>query len=106
MKPHSERLSKQLREARIALGLRQSDVSQLTGVPQGQVSRIEASSVDMRASSLLQLAHGLGLEVVLVPLNCLPAVQTIIRRPSGSGATDRYDDSEPQPAYQLGDGDE
>lgn len=82
-----------LREARLAEKMSQRDLSRISGVPQAQISRIEAGLVDLRYSSLLALAHSLGLEIALVPRKAMPAVRSIIR------GVDREIMDEPRPAY-------
>jgi len=97
-----EPLAHRLRTIRLAKGMRQAELSKLTGVPQAQISRIEANAVDLRVSSLVNLAHALDMEVMLVPRQTLPAVQSVIRQLSGAS---RFELNEPKPAYTLEDGD-
>lgn len=68
-----------LREARARKGWSQRDLSQRAGVPQAHISKIESGAVDMRLSTLVQLARLLDLEPVLTPRAALPAVQAIVR---------------------------
>ncbi|HSS64477.1 MAG TPA: helix-turn-helix transcriptional regulator [Gammaproteobacteria bacterium] len=68
-----------LKNAREAKGLSQRALSGLTGVPQSHISKIEKGAVDLRVSSLVELARGLDLELTLVPRKSLPAVNAIIR---------------------------
>jgi HTH-type transcriptional regulator/antitoxin HipB len=72
-------IAEKLKAARAARGLSQRKLSQLAGVPQGHISKIESGNVDLRVSSLIQLARALGLELTLVPRKTLPAVNTIAR---------------------------
>jgi transcriptional regulator with XRE-family HTH domain len=74
-----------LRAAREAKGLSQRALSKLVEVPQGHISKIESGGVDLRVSSLVELARALDLEVTLVPRQSLPAIQSIVRT-SGPGA--------------------
>jgi len=97
-----EPLAHRLRTIRLAKGMRQAELSKLTGVPQAQISRIEANAVDLRVSSLVSLAHALDMEVVLAPRKALPAIQSIIRQLTGSS---RFELNEPRPAYTLEDSD-
>ena len=69
----------ELKTAREAQGLSQRKLSQLVGIPQGHISKIESGNVDLRVSSLIQLARALGLELTLVPRKALPAVNAIAR---------------------------
>ena len=84
-----------LKARRQAKGLSQRELSARAGVPQGHISKIEAGAVDLRLSSLIDLARALGLEVMLVPRKHVPAVETILR-----GAAAR------RPAYTLDERDE
>lgn len=68
-----------LQSARQAKGLSQRDLSKLAGVPQAQISRIEAGAVDLRLSSLVALANALDLELALVPRKAVPAVRSLSR---------------------------
>lgn len=82
-------IAEQLQAARAAKGFSQRELSALAGVPQAQISRIEAGSVDLRLSSLAALAHALDLELALVPRKAVPAVRSISReslRPNLKGS--------------------
>ena len=68
-----------LRTAREAKGLSQRALSKLIDVPQGHISKIESGAVDLRVSSLIELARALDLELTLVPRKSLPAVQSVVR---------------------------
>lgn len=71
--------ARRLQSARQAKGLSQRDLSKLAGVPQAQISRIEAGAVDLRLSSLVALANALDLELALVPRKAVPAVRSLSR---------------------------
>lgn len=72
-------LTSQLREAREASGLSQRDLTAMSGIQQAQLSKIENGSVDPRLTSLLNISRSLGLELVLVPRQFLPAIQSILK---------------------------
>jgi HTH-type transcriptional regulator/antitoxin HipB len=76
-------------------------LSNLVGIPQSHLSKIENGSVDIRLSSLIQLARCLDLELKLIPRKALVAVESIVRsvRRPGDQA------SSPKPAYTLEDDD-
>lgn len=78
-----EDIAQTLRSAREASGLSQRELSARSGVPQGHISKIENGTVDLRLSSLIELARVLDLELTLVPRKALPAVQAIIRSAAG-----------------------
>lgn len=78
-------IANKLKAEREARGLSQRALGKLAGVPQGHISKIENGTVDLRLSSLIELARVLGLELALVPRKALPAVKSIVRgsvRPS------------------------
>ncbi len=68
-----------LKTARRKKTLSQRELSARTGVPQSHVSRIESGAVDMKLSSLVELARVLDLEVMLVPRKAVPAVQAVLQ---------------------------
>lgn len=81
-----------LRNAREKKGLNQRELSALSGVRQSQISRIEKGAVDLRTSSLIELARALDLELTLVPQSAVSAVQSIARSntpPSGAAQETR-----------------
>ncbi|MBO9507193.1 helix-turn-helix transcriptional regulator [Thalassospira sp. A3_1] len=80
MKYETREIANRLREARESRQLSQRELSQLAGVPQAQISRIESNSVDLRLSSLVAIASTLDLEIALVPRKAVPAVKSIIRQ--------------------------
>ena len=80
MRYETHKTAERLREAREARGVSQHELSTLAGVPQAQISRIEAGAVDPRISSLVALAHALDQELVLVPRKMLSAVQSLVRQ--------------------------
>ncbi|MFC3034317.1 helix-turn-helix domain-containing protein [Pseudoalteromonas fenneropenaei] len=96
-------LVESLRDARRSKSLSQRELSTLAGVPQSHISKIESGHVDLRLSSLIELARILDLELVIVPKKSLPAIQSIVRT-----ANKHNDEHEsPTPAYRLdGEGDE
>lgn len=94
-----EHIAAALKAAREAKGLTQRALSDLAGVPQSHISKIEKGAVDLRVSSLIELARVLDLELVLVPRRSVSAMSAIAR--SMTGAVD-----EVRPAYTLDDEDE
>ncbi len=88
-------IARTLKEARRNKGLSQRALSQKTGVPQSHISKIESGAVDLRLTSLIELARALDLDLVLVPRHALPAVQSIVRTRAGGGMADV------RPAYSL-----
>ena len=87
-------IAKALKKARENKGLSQRALSTKAGVPQSHISKIESGAVDLRLSSLIELARALDLELALVPRQTLPAIQSIVRNRAGGVADVR-------PAYSL-----
>lgn len=79
MIPAAEHMAAILRHARENKGLSQRDLGAVAGVPQSHISKIEKGAVDLRLTSLIELARALDLELVLVPRPAVPAVQSIVR---------------------------
>ncbi len=105
MNYEAQPIAERLRETRQAKDLSQRVLSKLAGVPQAQISRIEAGSVDLRLSSLIAIANALDLEVALVPRKALPAVHSIIRQTSAVTSPSEKPDA-PRPAYSLDEDDD
>jgi len=104
MKPEIEQITQRLRAVRLAKGIRQAQLSRLAGVPQAQISRIEANAIDLRVSTLVCLAHALDMEVVLAPRQAMPAIQSVMRQMTGGPRAHRPE--EPRPIYALEEGDD
>jgi transcriptional regulator with XRE-family HTH domain len=101
MIPVIQHLTIALKTARAEKNWSQRQLSKTTGLPQAQISRIENSAVDLKASTLIELARALDLEVMLVPRRHVPTVK---------GLAELLDTTETQvtvapPAYTLDDED-
>ena len=59
-------------EARRASGLTQKELSELTGIAQGDISKLEKGNANPSLRTLLRLAEGMGmhLKVEFCPLDC------------------------------------
>ena len=79
----TDHIAKALKNAREVKGLSQRALSGLAGVPQSHISNIENGAVDLRLSSLVELARALDMELTLVPRKSLPAVNAIVRSTKG-----------------------
>lgn len=75
----TEHIAESLKAARERKGLSQRALGAKAGIPQSHISKIENGVVDLRISSLVELARVLDLELTLVPRKKLPAVRAIIR---------------------------
>jgi len=82
-----------LKAARQNKGLSQRALSEKVGIPQGHISKIENAEVDPRASSLIEIARALDLELTLVPRKIMPAIRALERgaiqtdQPTSEGAS-------------------
>lgn len=74
-----EEIAGSVREARIAKALTQKELGQRVGLPQSHISKIEKGTVDLKLSSLVEIARALDLEITLVPRKALPAVEGAVR---------------------------
>lgn len=92
MKESVKKIGQQLKKARLAKKLSQRAFSLKIGLPQGHISKIENGQVDLQASSLIECARALELELMLVPQVLVPAIQALQRN---------LTTAEQIPAYQL-----
>ena len=74
-----EEIAARVREARIAKALTQKELGRRVGLPQSHISKIEKGTVDLKLSSLVEIARALDLEITLVPRKALPAVEGAVR---------------------------
>lgn len=100
-----EHLARRLRDVRKAQGMSQRTLSAKAGIPQSHISKIESGAVDLRVSSLVEIARVLNLELELVPRNSVSAVRAIARR-TKQNAPDQFqsamhDAGRARPAYSL-----
>jgi transcriptional regulator with XRE-family HTH domain len=65
--------------ARRRAGLSQRALSDKVGLAQSHISKIERAAVDPQISSLMEIARVLGLELMLVPRQLVPALQALKR---------------------------
>ena len=74
-----ESLTQAIRQARLAKGWSQRDLSARAHMTQAQISRIENGEVDLQVSTLVELARSLDLDLQLVPRSALKAVEAAVR---------------------------
>lgn len=79
MESRAEGLIETLREARRLKGWSQRDLSEKAGLTQAHLSRIESGAIDLKLSTMLELARLLDLEPLLVPRTALSAVNAVVR---------------------------
>jgi transcriptional regulator with XRE-family HTH domain len=72
-------LTTALAAARHRAGLSQRALADKVGLAQSHISKIERGAVDPQASSLIEVARVLGLELSLVPTQLVPALGALIR---------------------------
>lgn len=66
-----------LKLARLASGLTQEQVAELAGISRPRYRDIETGVAAARASTLINIARALGLEMMLIPKAMVPAVQAL-----------------------------
>ncbi len=74
-----EHIAANLKAARKAKKLSQTELGAKVGLPQSHISKIESGRTDLKLSSLIALARALDLELTLVPRQLIPAVQSLVR---------------------------
>jgi HTH-type transcriptional regulator / antitoxin HipB len=89
-------IQQQIREAREAKQLTQSELGRLVGQPQSSVSRIERGG-DVRLSTLLEMARILDLEPWFIPKRLVPAVQALIQYAADPDPSQRPAQSQSSP---------
>jgi transcriptional regulator with XRE-family HTH domain len=80
-----EDIARTLKEARERKGLSQRELSARSGVHQYQISKIENGTVDLRLSSLIELARALDLDLKLIPRKAMSAVNNVVRSAAPKG---------------------
>ncbi|WP_245272711.1 helix-turn-helix transcriptional regulator [Mesorhizobium sp. LNHC221B00] len=68
-----------LRHARLAATMTQEQVADLAGISRPRYRDIEKGAAAARATTLMNVARALGLEMMLVPQVMVPAVQALLR---------------------------
>ena len=68
----------QLKRARLAKKLKQTELGVKLGLPQSHISKIEQGGTDPRLSTVTEMARLLDQELVLVPRSMLPAIRAMI----------------------------
>jgi len=68
-----------LRNARLAAAKTQEQVADMAGISRPRYRDIENGTAAARATTLMNIARALGLEMMLVPQSLVPAVQALSR---------------------------
>lgn len=96
----SESIIKSLRARRKGQGLTLRGLAQKVGSTHSHIARIESGTTDPKLSTVIELARTLELEVMLIPRQLVPVVQSLVR-----GAAKRKEEDEeestPRAAYAL-----
>ena len=86
-------LIEELEAARKAADLTQEQLATRSGLSRMTVQRTEAGQIDPRLSSVAAIAKTLGMDVMLVPTDLRPELESFVRsggrflgQPAGSGA--------------------
>jgi transcriptional regulator with XRE-family HTH domain len=87
-----------LKAAREKKGLSQRAFSRSIGMPQSRLSRIENGLIDLQTSSLLELSRALDLELMLIPRQAVPMVESLVRQAMGDSVSTKI-----RPLYHLDD---
>lgn len=67
------------RQARVAAGMTQEQVADLAGISRPRYRNIEKGTAAARATTLVNVARALNLEMMLVPQPMVSAVQALMR---------------------------
>jgi len=63
---------------RLTLGLVQAEVARRAGITQTRLSKIEKGAVDVRISTLQDIARALHAELILVPRELVPTLEGLM----------------------------
>lgn len=72
-------IGRALKEARIALAMTQEQVADRAGISRPRYRDIETGTAAARATTLINIARALGLELMLIPQPMVPAVEALLR---------------------------
>ena len=89
-------------EARRQRGWSQAELGQRVGLPQMHISAIETGKVIPRFDTLLELVRVLDYDLLLVPRDLVPVVQSLAREPRLRGP----DEADERPLYMPDEGEE
>ncbi|MEO4001792.1 helix-turn-helix transcriptional regulator [Mesorhizobium sp. CAU 1732] len=67
------------RRARLAARLTQEEVADLAGISRPRYRDIETGVAAARATTLVNVARALGLEMMLIPQAMVPAIEALLR---------------------------
>ncbi|MBR1163112.1 helix-turn-helix domain-containing protein [Bradyrhizobium elkanii] len=94
-------LGRLLRDARKRAGLTQEQVAERAGISRPRYRDIEQGSAAARATTLINVAGALGMELMLIPQAMVAGVNALLRPSEGEDrpafTTDMDDDEHPGP---------
>ena len=72
-------LGQLLKQARLAASLTQEQIADMAGISRPRYRDIETGKAAARATTLINIARALGLEMMLIPQSMVPAVNSLLR---------------------------
>ena len=63
-----------LKQARLAASLTQEQIAEMAGISRPRYRDIETGTATARATTLINIARALGLEMMLIPQSMIPAI--------------------------------
>jgi len=72
-------LGLRFRKARLAAGLSQDQIAQRANISRPRYRDIETGAAAARATTLVNVARALGMEMMLIPQATVPAVQSMLQ---------------------------
>jgi transcriptional regulator with XRE-family HTH domain len=82
MRPEAEvllEIGRLLKKARLASAMTQEQVADLAGISRPRYRDIETGRAAARATTLMNIARALGLEMMLIPQAMIPAIEALLR---------------------------
>jgi len=83
-------------EARKAKNLTQTELGKRLGLPQSYISKLESGRLDIRISTMIEIARYLNLEIMMVPTAMAPTMHSVMDTRTST-------QKEPAPLYTLDD---
>ena len=68
-----------LKQTRLAASLTQEQIAEMAGISRPRYRDIETGTAAARATTLINIARALGLEMMLIPQSMVPAVKSLLR---------------------------
>lgn len=68
-----------LKQTRLAASLTQEQIADMAGISRPRYRDIETGTAAARATTLMNVARALGLEMMLIPQAMVPAVKSLLR---------------------------